>query len=257
VTSGALELDLIMSPLLVLGGVFAGYVNAVAGGGSALTLPLLMLFGIDAAVANGTNRVAVGIQAVTASASFHRQGVRPWSELRGSILWVLMGALVGVIFAVRIPAESLDIAFSLIFLALAILMAGGKTWLEPSQRDRPKGRFRAPVGYLLVGLYGGVLQAGVGIPLLLALIHFGGQDVVRGNALKAVIIATYTALILVVFHHAGQVAWVHGILVGLGGILGSVWGARSVIHRGAALVRFVVIVALLLAGIRGLWRVYG
>ncbi len=251
-----IELDVMMSGLLVLGGVFAGYVNAVAGGGSALTLPLFMLFGMDAAVANGTNRVSVGVQAVTAAASFHHQRIRPWSAFVKCSGWVLIGAIAGVFVAIRIPPSSLEVIFGIVFMVLAVVIARGHRLLEPRPADeqiRPSVRL---LGYLLVGFYGGVFQAGVGIPLLLALIYFDHLDVARANAVKAMVIAIYTAIILVVFDQAGQVAWTYGLLVGAGGIFGSILGARAVIKRGAGLVRVVVVVALVLSSMRSLWSIW-
>jgi uncharacterized membrane protein YfcA len=252
----AIELDVVTSALLVIGGVFAGYVNAVAGGGSALTLPLLMLFGIDASVANGTNRVAVGIQALTASSAFHVQGVRPWRESLLVLPWVLVGAVLGGFVAIQLTPKSLEVFFGLIFLALAVLIARGSNWLQPNLDGARAGRFRAPISYFLIGLYGGIFQAGVGIPLLLSLIYFGGMDVIRSNAAKALIITVYTGIVLVIFGSAGQVAWLHGLLVGFGGILGSVIGTRAVIQKGATLVRVVVVVILLVSGLRGLWELW-
>ena len=252
----AVELHIDTGALLVLGGVFAGYVNAVAGGGSALTLPLLMLFGIDASVANGTNRVAVGIQAVTASTAFHTQGVRPWRGATLILPWVITGAVVGGLIAIKMSPRALEVFFGVIFLVLALVIARGSHWLEPNPDGVNSGQFKGPVSYFLIGLYGGIFQAGVGIPLLLALIYFDGLDVIHSNAAKALIITVYTALVLVIFGSAGQVAWLHGLLVGLGGILGSLVGARAVIQKGATLVRIVVVAILLISGLRGLWDLW-
>ena len=245
------QIDLWMGTLLVLGGTCAGYVNAIAGGGSALTIPLLMICGVDVAAANGTNRIAVGIQAVAAAASFHQQNVRPWRPALWSLSYVLAGAGVGALVAVRLPLPALEFAFALIFLGLAIVIGRGGR-LPPDDRNSYSSGVQA-LGFLGIGLYAGIFQAGVGSPLMLALIQFLGLDVVQANGAKAIIIAIYTAAILVVFSWAGQVVWSYGLLVGAGGVLGSWLGTRAVIEKGASLVRGVVVVVLGLAGVRGLW----
>ena len=242
-----------MCLLLIFGGGFAGYVNAVAGGGSALVIPLLMLCGVDVASANGTNRIAVGVQSITAVGSFHQQGVRPWRPAMWSLGYVVTGACAGACVAVKLPLAALELAFALIFLGLAIVIARRGGLLQPPDDSTAYSFRMKALGFLGIGFYAGVFQAGVGIPLMLALIQFAGLDVVQANGAKAIIVAIYTSLILVVFSWAGQLVWSYGFLVGFGGILGSWLGTRAVIKKGVTLVRGIVVVVLGVAGIRGLW----
>ncbi len=246
------DVDILILLAMLLGGAGAGFINAVAGGGSALTLPLLMFAGLDASVANGTNRVAVGIQAATATASFHRQGVRPWrASIRDGVV-IILGALVGAFGAVRIPSTSLETIFGVIFLLLAVLIIAKPSWLTPSADDLPSRPVTRGVSFFLIGLYGGVFQAGVGVPLLLGFVNLVGMDVARANAAKVAVVLVYTVLVLFVFQSAGQVDWVYGITLGLGGVLGSVVGTRAVMDKGVQLVRVVLIIALLGGAARSL-----
>ena len=102
-------------------------------------------------------------------------------------------------------------------------------------------------------MYGGFLQAGVGIPLLLVLVNLVGFEAVKGNAAKSVIILAYSCVILVIFNQAEQVDWLYGAILGLGGVVGSIMGTRLVIQKGADYIRLIVVCALVLAGIRSLW----
>ena len=239
--------------ILFLGGAGAGFVNAAAGGGSALTLPILMMSGLDATVANGTNRIAVAVQAATATATFHRNEIRPWPAALSSGIWVLIGAVIGAIAAVRIPTEALEWVFGLLFLLLALLIAQKPQWLSPNEiAQKSSAVIRVPV-LLSVGMYGGFLQAGVGIPLLLVLVNLVGFEAVNGNAAKSAIILAYSCVILVIFNQAEQVDWLYGAVLGFGGVIGSILGTRLVIHKGADYIRVIVVCALVLAGIRSLW----
>lgn len=250
-----LDHPLALDLLLLVGGAVAGFVNAIAGGGSALTVPLLMLTGLDAAVANGTNRLAVAVQATASSATFHRKGIRPWPSVGRAALFALPGAVLGAAVAVRVSADALEVLFGLLFLVLAALLVRRPTWLVP----RPAGGQAAPTStrwsgpaLFAVGVYGGLLQAGVGIPLLVVLVRGLGLDLVRGNAAKAALVLVYTALILLVFGAAGQIEWRAGAVLAAGGLVGSVLGARAAIERGADFIRKALFVALLLAGAKAL-----
>ncbi len=246
------DMPWLLDALLLLGGALAGFVNAIAGGGSALTLPLLMLTGMDAAVANGTNRVAVAVQAATATGTFHRKGVRPWRRAGRAALWALPGALIGALVAVRVSPAALEVLFGLLFLGLAVLMIRRPTWLvpDPSEAREPTG-WSGPALFG-VGVYGGLLQAGVGIPLLVVMVRGLGLDLVRGNAAKAALVLIYTGLILAVFGAAGQVQWRAGAVLAAGGVLGSTLGARAAVARGSDFIRKALFVALLLAGAKAL-----
>lgn len=250
------DMPWLLDLLLLLGGAVAGFVNAVAGGGSALTVPLLMLTGMDAAVANGTNRVAVAVQAATATGTFHRQRVRPWAKAGRAALFAIPGAIVGALVAVRVSPDALELLFGLLFLALAVLMLRRPTWLVPDPpadgaAERPATRWSGPALFA-VGLYGGLLQAGVGIPLLVVMVRGLGLDLVRGNAAKAALVLIYTTLILLVFGAAGQVQWRAGAVLAAGGVLGSTLGARAAVARGSDFIRKALFVALILAGAKAL-----
>ena len=227
--------------ILFLGGLGAGFVNAAAGGGSALTLPILMMAGLDATVANGTNRIAVGIQAATATATF--TGIRcdrgslriaRWLGSFGCSRWCSgrrphfdCGARMGFWPPIFRPR---------------ILIAHKREWLTPSEvAETASARVRIPVLFS-VGLYGGFLQAGVGIPLLLVLVNLVGFEAVRGNATKSAIILVYSGVILAIFNHtAGGLAL--RCVLGIGGIFGSILGTRLVIQKGAGFIRVIVVFA--------------
>ncbi len=244
-------IDPLAAALLVGGGAIAGFVNAFAGGGSALTIPLLMFAGLDAHLANGTNRLAVLVQAGVSGHAFHQREVRPWALSARAAVPAVVGAGLGAVVATRLSAPTLNAAFGVVFLTLAAAMAARPSWLLPGDSG-PVGR--PGVGALLalfgVGLYGGLFQAGVGIPLLLVAVRGLGLDLVHGNALKVAVVGTYTALVVVIFGGVGHIDWLAGALVAVGGLLGSRLGVRFAVEKGAAAIRWGVVVALTVAGLR-------
>lgn len=213
-------------------GFAAAVINVLAGGGSFLTLPLLIFLGLPVGIANGTNRVGVLAQNISAVLGFHRHQVLPvrWS-LCVSVPAVL-GAGLGVWAALNVP----DIAFRRILSLVMLAMTLG-TLLHRSRRSAPGTEPRNAwhwtmmVGFFITGLYGGFLQAGVGF-LALAMTSLAGLDLVRGNAVKVFTVMLLTVLSLAVFAATGHVDWPAGVALALGNLLGGIVGVRIAVFKG-------------------------
>ncbi len=248
------ELQLLV---LALAGLVAGFVNTLAGGGSLLTLPALLLLGLPADVANASNRVAVLAQSLVAARGLGRD-----TRLRaGTTLWILLpallGSLAGAWIAALIPPEILKpilvgtmavLALTLLWKPETLVPPPGTTPIDPRRHA-----FGLP-GLFLIGAYGGFLQAGVGIFLLVFLGGVLRYDLVVGNALKALLVAALTAVALVVFVLAGQVSWSAGLLLSVTTIAGARLGVRYALARGNDAIRKVVFVAVLASCIAAAFR---
>jgi hypothetical protein len=244
--------------LLVLAGLAAGVVNTLAGGGSLLTLPALIFLGLDANVANGTNRVGVLFQNVASVSAFARSGRMPWRAALRFIPLTVAGALVGARIAVDVPAPILRAVLgAVILIALpTVFMPEGRR-AGGTGEGRPEGagaaapaRRRALVIQLAclgIGLYGGFIQAGVGFLILGALVPLAGFDLVRANAIKVLIVLLHTAIALPVFFVNRQVAIGPGLALAAGQMTGGWIGAHLGVRKGAGFVRWVLLVALVIA----------
>jgi uncharacterized membrane protein YfcA len=238
--------DLLYLPALIAGGFVCGVINALAGGGSFVTLPLLLWMGLPPQVANATNRVAIVVQCAGGVTTYHRHGVRPWRHLPALAVPMVLGALLGAYAAAHLDETVFRKAAALLFvLMIATVFIKPRRWAQ----ERPAPRIRPllyPV-FFLVGAYGGFLQAGVGTLILGLLVIAGGYDVVAGNALKFSLALTFTTAALLLFAGAGQVRWLPGMGLAIGTIAGGVVGARLVIARGVRWVRIVVVLSALAA----------
>ncbi len=187
--------DLLFLAALAVVGCAAGFVNTVAGAGSLLSLRALMLFGISPSLANGTNRVPVLVQSITAAAAFAREG----RVARALVVWsaapACAGALAGSLAASFVPDRALKPLLIGVLLVVGVLGLRKSTRPEHALGDGAEhaalrlSRVKRPAVQLLLffaGLYGGFLQAGVGLLLLYALGQVAGLDLVRANALKVV-----------------------------------------------------------------------
>ncbi len=237
---------------LFVAGSIAGTLNVVAGGGSFLTLPLMIFLGIPAGVANGTNRVALLLQNVGAVWGFRRHQVLETRLALRLALPAVVGAAIGSWMALQVS----DFAFRRM---LAVLMLGMALWslLRPVPRDAPESEVLTEPGpllmgiFFLIGIYGGFIQAGVGF-LLLAGTTMAGLDLVRGNAVKVTCVLLWTFVTIAVFAGGGAIHWTAGLALGLGNLLGGQLGVRLTVLKGHVWIRAFVSVTIVLFALR-LW----
>jgi uncharacterized membrane protein YfcA len=238
--------------LLVLAGVVAGALNVIAGGGSFLTLPILIFMGLPASVANGTNRVGIFFQNVGAVWGFHRNRLMDWKSILWAALPASLGAIAGTILALSIG----DAAFRQVLAFLMIAVTLWTLW-DPLAKKDPSSRagsVRLPFlafGFFLTGVYGGFVQAGVGF-LVLAATTLAGLDLVRGNAVKVLSILAFTIVSLAIFVSQGKVLWLPGLVLALGTFLGGQLGVRFTVLKGHAWVKRVVTVTIIVFAVK-LW----
>ncbi|MBI4539770.1 MAG: sulfite exporter TauE/SafE family protein [Gemmatimonadetes bacterium] len=272
------------SILFVTGGV-AGTLNVLAGGGSFLTLPVMIFLGLPPTVANGTNRVAILVQSAGAVWGFHRHRMMDWSWLKAAVPPSFLGAAVGSWAAMQIGDE----AFRRILAGIMVLVTLWTLWDPFSRRtgaslegDAPAetgapgtlavaggagrgigqagnpargstalGRAGPMIALFLVGVYGGFVQAGVGF-LILAVAAALGLDLVVGNALKVLLVLVYTPVAFGLFALSGNVDWGMGGVLAAGTLIGALVGVRLAVLKGHRWVRRVVIAAILVFAVK-LW----
>ena len=236
-----------MSYLLLFAvGCVAGTLNVLAGGGSFLTLPVLLFLGLPAPLANGTNRVGILAQNTGAMFSFRRQGVfEP-----GALVWAALPATAGAILGAWLALGVGDLAFRRLLAVLIVVLSAVSLW-SPRRAAGERRPLWTPLAFLAVGVYGGFIQAGVGF-LVLAATSAAGLDLVRGNAVKVMSVLCWTAAALAVFAANGSVDWRLGAALAAGTLVGGVTGARLTVLKGHRWVKAVVTLTAILFAI-GLW----
>jgi hypothetical protein len=236
-------MDWYIYPLIILAGFLAGAINTLAGSGSLITLPLLIFLGLPATVANGTNRVAILLQNVVASSSYQRTGAldRP-GALRLSIP-AIIGALIGAQIAVNLNEELMRRVIGIIMLAmLFVILLRPQRWLQGNLQNLAGWPdTKQALAMFAIGIYGGFIQAGVGVFLLSALVLAIGYDLVRANAVKVVIVLFFTLFALIVFINNDQVDWGIGLLLASGNMLGAWMATKWAVERGADWVRLILL----------------
>ena len=228
-------------------GLVAGFLNVLAGGGSLLTLPILIFLGLPVAVANGTNRFGIFVQNLAAVGSFRQQG---YSDFRTGMAFgvtTVPGAIAGAWLAIRVD----ETTFRAILAGVLVLAVVGL--LVPARRGAPPtmwARAFAFVAFLFIGFFGGFIQAGVGFLLMLVLHQLLGLDLVRTNMQKVLIVLVFSLPALAVFVATGNVEWTTAGVLAVGNALGAVAATRVAVRGGERPIRIVVALALVLMAVR-------
>lgn len=248
-------MDLPSLVLVLVVGVAAGFLNTVAGGGSALTMPMLIFLGLPSSVANGTARVAIMLQNITAVVSFRGKGhFEPVLGLQLG-LPALAGAVVGSRIAVDLPDGVFNAVLAgVMVLVLVSIFFKPKRGVTPANVPQPVPTGTRRLGliaiFFFIGLYGGFIQAGVGFLIMSSLVFLSGYDLVRINAVKVAVILVYTVAALSVFLLNGRVEWGPGLILAAGNSAGAWIGARFSVKGGEAWIRVILVIAMLLMAIR-------
>lgn len=236
--------------LLFFIGVFTSFINVISGGGSALVLPILIMMGMDAATANGTNRVA--ILALTASAvlSMQKNNVSDFKFSSKMSLFTLPGVILGALYAQYVSTESFkDILGWVIFMIIGFMILPDKIRKKiiNNLSQYPKLIY---VSMLFVGFYGGFLQVGVGFILMLFLQSFLDIDLVKVNMHKVFIILIYTIPALIIFWINDNIQWIPGIILAVGNAIGAWWSAKLSIKKGNDFIKFFLFISLIIMSLK-------
>lgn len=238
-------------PALVAAGFAAGFINTLAGSGSLITLPALIWIGLPATLANGTNRIGILMQNVVGVGSFMRHRIL---DVRGTLLLGIpatIGSVIGAQIAVNLDEEMMRrVIGAVMFAMLLVLIIRPQRWLQGHQTEMAgRPTWMQLLIFFAIGVYGGFIQAGVGIFLLAGLVLAVGYDLVRANAVKLGIVLFYIPFALAVFIRNHQVDLLAGLILGVGSMIGAWVGAKTAIERGAVWVRRLLIAVVLVSAV--------
>ncbi|PSW03710.1 sulfite exporter TauE/SafE family protein [Photobacterium lipolyticum] len=240
-----MDITLIQVILLLVTGFLAGIINTLAGGGSNLTLPALMLMGMPAEVANATNRLGVLMQAVTAVAGFKRHKKMESDDIIPILIPSVIGGLLGAGAAAYMPSSLIKPLLLGTMLTMAFVMLVKPSVIAPEPGTPVKKVMQTPHswwGLGMAGFYGGFVQAGVGFVLLAALAGTLRYDLVRANALKMLCTLVFTLVALVLFIAKGLVLWVPGLILAFGTMFGAHIAVNMAIKAKASTLKWFLFV---------------
>jgi uncharacterized protein len=243
--------ELIRLSLLFAIGSVAGFINVMAGGGSTITLPTLIFLGLDSSLANGTNRVAILIQNISGIISFRRENYHQFTISLKLALFTVPGAIAGSIVATVISDTLFQeiLAYVLIGIIISLLLPRPNKKQGKDLKHYQKNWLIYPA-MVLVGFYGGFIQAGVGFLLMASLYHLMKLDLIRVNMHKIFIVAIYMIPSLAIFLITHNIDFKFGLTLAAGNALGAWWSAKVSVKKGQRVIQFILIGAILLMSLR-------
>lgn len=240
--------------LLVVAGLFAGFVNTMAGGGSLLTLPLLIFLGLPSATANGTNRLAILVATGSATLGFRSKKINPFPFSFYLGITSIVGAFIGAKIAIDIDGLLFNKILAIIMIAVVMLMVFKPKYNTQQLVPRTKGKSLvwSMITFFFIGIYGGFINAGIGFIIMLFLSYVTQMDLVRVIATKVSVVFIYTSVALLAFALSGHVDWGYGIALALGNAAGAFFASRFSVKKGEGVIKVVMVVMVIGMAIK-LW----
>lgn len=239
--------------ILVTAGIAAGFINVVAGGGSLITLPLMIFLGLPPSVANGSNRVALLAQNIVAVSNFRKKKVSSGKYGIYLGLIALVGAILGAQLAIDIPEELFNKILSIVMVAVAVLiLLNPNMTTESLQRLDKKHKSYGMIAFFFIGIYGGFLHAGIGFIIMLSLIKINRFSLVKTNSIKVTVALIYTVAALVVFIWQDRVDWKAGLILAIGSATGGWLGSTFSVKKGDVWIKRILLVAIAVMAVK-LW----
>ena len=236
--------------LLLLTGIATGFLNVMAGGGSMLSVPIMIFLGVPGTIANATNRIAILPQNISAVIAFYRKGFANFRLSLSLAACTIPGTIVGAYIASRIPNDQFNGLLAIIMIMVLIVMALPNPKTIDNRESPTKNRLIAGHALMvLIGFWGGFIHIGVGFLLMPVLNRVMQLDLITTNSHKVFIVLCYTTFALVVFASQLELIWKYGIALAIGTTIGGWIAANFQINKGIGAIKWtlnVVIIAFII-----------
>jgi uncharacterized membrane protein YfcA len=234
--------------------LIAGTQNALAGGGSFITFPALLFFGMGARAANITSTVALFPGQVTTgwAGRAHVSGAEGLSFHRLVVI-SLIGGVVGALLLLATPESFFERLVPFLVLFATGVFAWGSFFRKKGDGQAHLSPLGASAAQMAIAIYGGYFGGGIGM-LMLAALTLAGLPVVRAGATKNVLAGVMNASAVAIFLFSHQVHWLYAAVLGVGAICGGLLGAWTLKRVDARLLRIGVVVLGIALTIGLFWR---
>lgn len=245
-----MEIALEVLLALAVVGFIAGFVDSIAGGGGLLTVPALLLAGLDPVAALATNKLQSTFGSGSAVVAFARAGRIDFKAARFMVLMTFIGASLGALAVKIAPVDLLSAILPVLLVVMGVYFA-----LTPKLSDADARARTTPALFALtigagVGFYDGIFGPGTGSFFMLGFVLLLGYGVVRATAHTKLLNFTSNVAALLLFILSGKVVWSIGVAMGVGQFAGAQFGSRLAIANGARIIRPLLVLVCIAMAIR-------
>jgi len=235
-----------LDPSLIAGlfgvALVAGACDAIAGGGGLMTLPALLLAGLDPVGAIATNKLQGSAGSLSATLAFARRGLIRWPQALPAALMAGAASVLGALCVSLLSRALLDAAVPVLLVGIAAYFA-----FAPRMRDADAAARLGPVPFALtwaplIGFYDGVFGPGAGSFYMIGFVTLAGLGIVRATAHTKLSNAASNLGSLALFAAQGSVVWPIGLAMALGAVLGAQVGSMLAVRLGTRLIRPLLVV---------------
>lgn len=244
-----MEFELSILLVLLLTGFFAGLIDAIAGGGGMIALPVLLSCGLTPVEALATNKLQGSFGTFSASRYFVKKKLVNLKDMRVAILCTFLGSVAGTLLIQTMDSQFLATLMPALLIAISLYFV-----FSPSISDEDKhNRLGATLFGLLIGtsigFYDGFFGPGTGTFFTLAYVALAGYGMAKATAHSKILNFTSNIASVVFFTIGGHVVWLAGFTMAFGQLIGGRLGAKLVITKGTRLIKpLIVTTTLLLSG---------
>ena len=213
-------------PAFFILGLVVSLINSIAGGGSTLSLPIMIFLGMPATVANGTNRIGLIIGNCSSAFNLMKHGYLNKKIFLQLLLPTIAGTAIGAFFLVRIGDRAFQAILACVICLVVVMSNLRKDILgKPPATPPEKLTWKGAIGFALISVYGCIVQVGVGFVQIFGLTRYTGLDPIRVNALKNALTNVFLLLSTTVLGIAGKIDWPIAIVMAAGAWLGGYCGS--------------------------------
>ena len=230
--------------ILLICGVIAGFINTVAGGGSLLTLPILIFMGLPSNIANGTNRIAIFMQNIFSISGYKSRGVSDFKYSSWLSVSALIGSIIGAKIAINIDEDMFNKILSVVIIIVVLtIIYNKKTFNINSENISIEKKIISVIMFFFIGIYGGFIHAGVGFLILSILSNYNGIPLSKANSIKVFVVFVYTFFALIVFMMENKINWILGINLGIGNSIGGWIASRWSYNKPDKIIKIFIIIS--------------
>tara|TARA_Y100000816_G_scaffold15059_1_gene9900 strand:- start:4408 stop:5148 length:741 start_codon:yes stop_codon:yes gene_type:complete len=237
--------------ILLFCGLLSGAINTLAGGGSLITLPMMIFLGLPPTIANGTNRVQLIFQNIFAVYGFKTKGISNFKFSSYLSISALLGSIIGAYIAIDFNENDFKKLLSIIMILVmfSILLNNKRETLEI---NKIKNKWPSILIFFFIGIYGGFIHAGVGFLMILTLSKINYLKIAHSNSIKVFVALIFSTAAFLIFLYEGKVNWIYGINIGIGSAIGGFFASRWSYNKSDKKFRYFLSLIILIMAIR-LW----